>query len=320
MNYRTAGPTTIVLFGTILSTACAPDALGPNDFPAKLTQPAGNGNVWIGAGDIAACSRSGDDRTADLVESLLVANPTATVFTAGDNVYDNGTAQEYADCYDPTWGRFKDRTWATIGNHEYNLGNADPTFDYFGERVGPRGLGYYSLDQGNWHIVMLNSNTSHVPADAGSAQEQWLRADLAATTKPCVMAVFHHPRFFSCKASDPDCGSVSHRMKDIWDALYEYGAELIITGHKHHYERFAPQDPDGNPDPVSGIRQIIVGTGGTSVGLPGIFAPNSEVVNDATSQYGVIKLTLHDNSYDWEFVPIPGVTFTDSGSGTCTGA
>jgi hypothetical protein len=163
-------------------------------------EQSGGGQVLIGAGDIASCASTGDEETAALVDSLLVEHPDALVFTAGDNVYQNGTAQEYAECYEPGWGRFKDRTWATIGNHEYYLGNheyylgnADPTFDYFGGRVGPRNLGYYSLNVGNWHLVMLNSNSSFVPLDPGSPQDRWLRADLAATTKSCVMAVLPPP-------------------------------------------------------------------------------------------------------------------------------
>ncbi len=272
--------------------------------------------MLIGAGDIASCASTGDEETAALVDSLLVEHPDALVFTAGDNVYQNGTAQEYAECYEPGWGRFKDRTWATIGNHEYYLGNADPTFDYFGGRVGPRNLGYYSLNVGNWHLVMLNSNSSFVPLDPGSPQDRWLRADLAATTKSCVMAVFHHPRFHSCQ-SGLSCDFVSSKTKPFWDALYEYGTDVVINGHYHYYDRFAPQDPDGNPDPDSGIREFIVGTGGTSVSIHDVQAPNSEVRNDEQS-FGVIKLTLHDDdSYEWEFIPVPGYTFTDSGSGIC---
>ncbi len=278
-------------------------------------EQSGISQVLIGAGDIASCASTGDEATAALVDSLLGEHPDALVFTAGDNVYQDGTAEEYAQCYEPSWGRFKYRTWATIGNHEYYLGDAEPTFDYFGERVGPRGLGYYSLDVGNWHLVMLNSNGSFVPLGPGSLQDQWLRADLAATTKSCVMAVFHHPLFHSCQ-SGTGCDFVSSSAKPLWDALYEYGADVVVNGHYHHYERFALQDPDGNRDPASGIREFIVGTGGTSVYVDDIQAPNSEVLNDEPA-FGVIKLTLHENTYEWEFIPVSGYTFTDSGSGTC---
>lgn len=280
-----------------------------------------DGEVFIGAGDIAYCGGPGDDETAIIVDSLLQAYPEARVFTAGDNVYPNGTAQEYADCYQPTWGRFKDRTWATIGNHEYDLGNANPTFDYFGSRVGPRGLGYYSFDLGDWHVVMLNTNNDFVSAAAGSPQEQWLRADLAANTKSCIVAVFHHPLFSSCSASEAereDCTFVEDFVRPIWTDLYEFGAEVVVNGHRHWYERFAPLDPAGNRDPVGGIRQFIVGTGGRSAGTPSEIHPMSERQNENRNQFGVLKLILKESSYSWEFVPIRGRTFTDSGGGVCT--
>jgi hypothetical protein len=297
----------------VLATACDEQPV----FPVQSNVQANGGQVLIGAGDIADCTDSGDEQTADLVDSLLVEHPGALVFTAGDNSYEDGTAEEYARCYEPSWGRFKDRTWATTGNHDYDLGNADPTFDYFGERAGPRGLGYYSLDVGNWHLVMLNSNSGFVPLDEGSAQNRWLRQDLAANTNACVLAVFHHPRFNSCR-SGTGCNFVASRTKPLWEALYEYGADLIINGHLHHYERFSPQDPEGNPDPDSGIREFIVGTGGGSLFSPrDVQAPNSEALNDEAA-FGVIKLTLHDDaSYEWEFIPVPGSTYTDSGSGRC---
>ncbi|MGD8868680.1 MAG: PKD domain-containing protein, partial [Gemmatimonadales bacterium] len=308
----------VVVVGATLAlvVGCEPDPLGPVSDVEFAQTDGGAAQVFIGAGDMASCSNTHDEDTADLIDSVLAADPDALAFTAGDNVYEDGTAQEYAQCYEPSWGRFKDRTWATIGNHEYNLGNADPTFDYYGDRIGPRDKAYYSLDVGNWHVVMLNSNSTFVPLDAGSPQDQWLRADLAANTKACVLAVFHHPRFYS---SNTQGSFTSSRTKPFWDALYEYGADVIINGHQHHYERFAPQDPDGNLDPASGIREFIVGTGGRSVSTRQFQAPNSEIRNDE-SVYGVLKLTLLDYSYEWEFVPVPGYSFTDSGSGTCTGA
>jgi PKD repeat protein len=300
-----------------LSAACAPDSFGP-DATINLANAVAAPAVLIGAGDIASCERIDDELTADIVDSLLLVHPNATVFTAGDNVYPDGTPQEYTDCYEPSWGRFKDRTWATLGNHEYGLGNADASFDYFGARLGPRDLGYYSVDVGSWHLVMLNTGSrSNVPVDAGSAQEQWLRADLAATTQACVMAVIHDPRFYSCGSSG--CSHEKTWVKPFWDALYEFNADVVVSGDRHHYERFALQDPDGNLDPISGIRLFIVGTGGRSVGTPTEFPhPNVEVVNDESAN-GVMKFTLHDNSYDWEFVHEPGKSFTDSGTGTCVG-
>jgi PKD repeat protein len=285
--FRTLGASAIVVLGA----ACAWEPFGP-DATINLANVVAAPAVLIGAGDIAGCDKIGDEQTADLIDSLLVEHPDGTVFTAGDNVYPDGTAQDYADCYEPSWGRFKHRTWATLGNHDYGTGNADASFDYFGARVGPRDLGYYSVDVGGWHLVMLNTGRKRsVPVHAGSVQEQWLRADLAAANHACVMAVFHHPLGSSC--SSGYCASDA-----FWDALYEYAADVVVAGHVHHYERSDPMDPDGNLDPISGIRQFIVGTGGSK---------------------GVMKFTLHANSYDWEFVPVPGETLTDSGTGTCVG-
>lgn len=304
---------------TAVLTACGSEVVAPFEIPPPSLAVVPSEYVWIGAGDIADCGRTNDERVADVIGSLLLADPSAEVFTAGDNVYDNGTAQEYRDCYEPNWGRFKDRTWASLGNHEYNTGSADASFDYFTiggiERIGPRDKGYYSLDRGDWHIVMLNSNTSYVPMKSGSAQEQWLRADLAATDKSCIMAVFHHPRFYSC--SSGTC-SPSSGMATAWDVLYEFGADVIINGHRHHYERFAPQDPAGNPDP-DGIREFVVGTGGVGVSSPPVPAANSEIIAPAGS-FGVIRFTLRPGAYDWDFVGIPGVSFTDSGTASCGGS
>ncbi len=305
--------------GAAVLAACGSEVVAPFEIPPPSLGVVPSEYVWIGAGDIADCSKTSDEKVADLIGSLLAGDPAAEVFTAGDNVYDNGTAQEYRDCYGPNWGQFKDRTWASLGNHEYNTGTADPSFDYFTiggvERIGPRGKGYYSLDRGDWHIVMLNSNTSYVPMKAGSAQEQWLRADLAATDKSCIMAVFHHPRFYSCSSGtcSPSSSSIG-----VWDALYDFGADVIINGHRHHYERFAPQDPAGNPDP-DGIREFVVGTGGVGVSSPPVAAANSEVIAPQNS-FGVLRLTLRSGAYDWDFVGIPGVSFTDSGTGTCNGS
>jgi len=303
---------------TAALAACGSDVVAPFEIPPPSLDVVPTEYVWIGAGDIAGCTTSNDEKVASLVQSMLDDDPSAEVFTAGDNVYEDGTAQEYRDCYGPSWGQFKDRTWASLGNHEYNTGTADPSFDYFTiggvERAGPRDKGYYSLDRGDWHIVILNSNTSYTPIKSGSAQEQWLRADLAATDKSCIMAVFHHPTFFSCSSSPCTANS---KMSTAWDVLYEFGADLVINGHKHHYERFAPQDPSGNADP-DGIREFVVGTGGIGVGSPSIRVANSEVVAPSGS-YGVIRFTLRPGAYDWEFVGIPGVSFTDSGTGSCGG-
>lgn len=267
--------------------------------------PSGNSVVLVGAGDIASCSSTGDEATAALLDNIA-----GTVFLLGDNVYDNGTATEYRDCYDPSWGRHRARTRPTPGNHEYNTLNATGYYGYFGSAAGDPAKGYYSYEAGDWHVVVLNSNCGTVSCAAGSAQEQWLRADLAASTKSCTLAYWHHPRFNS---------GIEHgnntNVTPLWNALYENNADVVLNGHEHTYERFAPQTPNGVADAVRGIRQFVVGTGGRSHYGFGTIQPNSQVRNGST--YGVLKLTLDGAGYDWQFVPVQGATFTDSGRGTC---
>ena len=264
--------------------------------------------ILVGAGDIANCSSSGDEATANLLAGI-----SGTVFTLGDNAYPNGSSSDYANCYDLSWGRAKPRTKPAPGNHEYQTANAAGYFAYFGSAAGDPTRGYYSYDLGAWHIIVLNSNSScsTISCAAGSAQEQWLRADLAANTKACTLAYWHHPRFNS-GASHGNNTAVG----PFWDALYLYRAEIILNGHEHVYERFAPQAPNAAADPVNGIRQFTVGTGG--VGLYSFKStpePNSEVRN--STAMGVLKLTLKSNGYDWQFIPVAGSSFSDSGSGTC---
>ena len=264
--------------------------------------------VLVGAGDIASCNSTGDEATAKLLDSIP-----GTIFLAGDDAYDSGTAEEFADCYTSSWGRFKDRTRPAVGNHEYITHKAQPYFDYFGNAAGDRSKGYYSYDLGKWHIVVINSNCSQVGGcAAGSPQEQWLRDDLRAHPADCTLAYWHHPRFSSGEHGN------TVAMQPIWQALYDSGAELVINGHDHDYERFAPQDPTGVADPARGIREFVVGTGGKNYYPLSAPVANSEVRNAFT--FGVIKLTLHPTSYDWEFIPEAGKTFSDAGHGVCHSA
>jgi hypothetical protein len=294
-----AGATTI--------SATTGGTTGTASITVTTTPPPSGDPVLVGAGDIASCSSSGDEATANLLDGIA-----GTVFLLGDNVYDSGTATEYANCYDPTWGRHKARTKPSPGNHEYNTLNATGYYGYFGSAAGDPTKGYYSYDLGNWHIIVLNSNSSctTISCALGSAQDTWLRADLAANTKTCTLAYWHHPRFNS-GASHGNNTAVAN----FWNALYQYGADVILNGHEHVYERFAPQKPDASADPVNGIRQFTVGTGGRSHYTFGTSQPNSEVRDGNT--YGVLKLTLHATSYDWQFVPVAGASFTDSGTGNC---
>ncbi len=262
--------------------------------------------VLIGAGDIADCS---DLAGAEATAKLLEANP-GTVMALGDMAYPNGTAEDFK-CYHKTWGRVKDRTRPAVGNHEFHSSGATHYFQYFGGAAGDPKTGYYSYDLGSWHIVVLNSECAEVGGcGAGSPEEKWLRADLAAHPAGCMLAYFHKPRFSSGlnHGNDPEIGA-------FWQALYDYNAELILNGHDHDYERFAPQDPNGNPDPKRGIREFVVGTGGKNHREFGIRKSNSEVRNNDT--FGVLKLTLKATGYDWKFIPEAGKRFTDSGSGNC---
>ncbi|HYH48284.1 MAG TPA: metallophosphoesterase, partial [Acidimicrobiia bacterium] len=260
--------------------------------------------VLIGAGDIAYCGNSNDTKTAALVKASG-----GIPFTLGDNAYGAGTASQFANCYDETWGEFAAETRPVVGDNEYDTSDARPYYEYFGASAGNPGEGWYSYNVGTWHVVVLNSNCGEVGGcDRGSPQETWLRADLAAAGTRCVAAMWHDPRYSSVYSS-------SSKTKAFWQALQEYGADVVLSGHHHAYERFARQDAEGRLDP-SGMRQFIVGTGGRS--LASSFRsvqPNSEVRNNRT--YGVVKLTLRADGYDFEFVPVAGSSFRDSGSDSC---
>jgi len=264
--------------------------------------------VLVGAGDIASCDDiAGAEATAKLIEKIP-----GTVIAVGDLAYPDGSDEQFANCYAPTWGRFKDRTRPTPGNHEYQSDGASGYVRYFGAAAGDSKKAYYSYDLGQWHIISLNSECTQVGGcDILSEQGKWLQHDLATHPAACTLAYFHKPLFSSGLAHGNDL-----ELKPLWDILYHAGADVIINGHDHDYERFAPQDPDGKADPHHGIREFVVGTGGkNSHRLFGATRPNSE--ERQAYAFGVLKLTLHAKSYDWEFVPQAGRLFTDSGSGKC---
>jgi len=230
-----------------------------------------------------------------------------TVFTTGDNVYDNGTASEFQDCYGPSWGRHKARTQPTPGNHDWNTANAQGYRDYFGFNNTTT---YYSYNLGSWHVVVLDSDCSQVGGCAsGSPQYTWLMNDLTAHAPACTVAMWHHPRFSSGEHGN----YVS--MQPIWQLLYDRNADLILNGHDHTYERFAPQTPTGAPDTARGMREFVVGTGGKNHYSFTVVQPNSEVRNNDT--FGVLKLTLRSGAYDWQFVHVVGGSFSDAGTDSC---
>jgi len=258
----------------------------------------------LAAGDIAHCGIGGDEDTA----ALLGLEPDASVLTLGDNVYGSGTHQEFADCFHPSWGQYRDRMFPAPGNHDYGTANAAGYFDYFGAAAGDPDKGYYSFDVGDWHLVSLNSNCSDIGGcDIGSPQHDWLVEDLAAHPALCTLAYMHHPRFSSGSHGDDD------DVQDLWATLADGGAELMLAGHDHDYERFAPMNANGEAD-AEGMRMFVVGTGGTGFRSMGS-SPNTQASNDDT--HGVLGLDLNDGSYDWEFLPVEGKTYTDSGSTGC---
>lgn len=288
---------------------------------------AAGGDIACGTGHGTAAGHCQEMKTSDL---LLQMNP-SVVLPLGDTQYEHGAYNDYFNGtpglpetgYDPTWGRLKSVTRPAIGNHEYLTPGAAGYFDYFNGVgnfsgiAGDRDKGYYSFDVGSWHLIALNSYCSGAGGcQVGSPQELWLRQDLAANPRSCTLAYMHHPRW----SSDPKGGDFANRpaVQPFFQALYDYGVELLLTGHSHFYERFAPQTPSQVLDPARGLRQIIVGTGGRSIYAPDtVLQPNSERQNGGS--YGVLKLTLHPKSYDWEFVPIAGQTFRDSDSSACHG-
>lgn len=273
---------------------------------------ASEGYTVLAAGDIADCRRvaprhSRAAATADLVERVLQRNPRAAVLLLGDNVYDNGTAREYAECYHPTWGRFRDRTWPTPGNHEYQTPGATGYFGYFGAAAGP---GYYAFNLGRWRLISLDSNLSGA---AKARQLAWLERELVDNPSHCTLAYWHHPLYSS--GGHPR----NTLMRAEWQRLHEAGAELVLSGHDHEYERFAAQDAFGRLD-RRGMRQFVVGTGGAYTTPFLLIEPHSEV-RDA-NRTGVLKIDLRADGYAWQFLEasydgFPNGQAPDRGEGRC---
>ena len=301
--------------------------------PPAGAQTGADDPVLAAAGDIACDPAdpyfNGLDGTAShcvmrFTSQAISSDPPDAVLALGDLQYDCAGYQAYLQSYDLTWGAFKAITHPGPGNQEYDTAEGtdcstmhDGYFRYWGSgattsAADPLGnhSGYYSIDVGQWHIISLNSNCGDVPCTAGSPQERWLAADLAAHPAMCTLAFWHHPHFGPTSAYD-SAGTAA-----FWKDLYAAGADVVLNGHAHLYERFAPQTPSRQPDPVNGVREFIVGTGGERLSpIASSSAPQSVVLDNHT--FGVLRMTLHPSSYDWEFVPVRGGTFTDSGSGDC---
>jgi acid phosphatase type 7 len=284
--------------------AAAPVIAAAGDIACSPSDPGYNG----GAGTADRCRQRA---TSD----LLVNAGLAAVLPLGDIQYESATLSNINTVYHPTWGRVKSISRPVLGNHE---GNGNGYFDYFNGSgaadgpAGPRGKGWYSFNVGDWHLIALNSNCSPADCAAGSEQERWLRADLAAHPSGCTLAYWHHPRYSSGHDGN------TTRTQPLWEALSDAGVELLLSGHSHNYERIAPLDRNGTLDWARGIRQFVVGTGGAffTGGLSSRI-PHSQVAQNTT--FGVLKLTLHPSSYEWQFVPEAGRTYTDQGSTACHG-
>ena len=291
----------VVLFAAVTLISCFKKPIAHANAAAKNETV-----VLVGAGDIADCrDLSGAEATAKLLDQIP-----GTVMAVGDLAYPDGTKENF-QCYDQTWGRQKARTRPAPGNHEFHSSAATPYFDYFGSVAGAPGDGFYSYELGAWHIVVLNSECGDVGGcGSGSREEKWLRADLAAHPSYCTLAYWHKPLFSSGGAHGNDL-----EVTPLWQALYEAGADVVIGGHDHNYERFAPQNPQGEPDSARGIREFVVGTGGKNLRPFGSTKANSEVRNNEA--FGVLKLTLGARGYDWQFISQAGKPFTDTGTAAC---
>lgn len=327
---RTRGLVLAGLLVIALGALFAGSMVGTDEQPAPASAQTTEPVVAMAAGDIACGADSFFEKCLQRETSdLLVGESPDVVLPLGDLQYECGEASDFTTYYDPTWGRVKSRTRPVIGNHEYHT-STDPAhpcygnppggkayFDYFGAAAGAEGKGYYSYDIRGVHFIALNSMCDKVGGcGAGSPQEQWLRADLAANSSTCTVAYWHHPMFTSSIKKENDL-----RFQPFWQVLYDAGADIVLNAHAHNYERFAPQNPTGGADANYGLRQWTVGTGGKNyTGLDATLQPNSEAVNSGT--FGVLRLAIHSDRYEWKFVPAAGSTtgFADSGSTPCHGA
>ncbi|MBK7860934.1 MAG: metallophosphoesterase [Archangiaceae bacterium] len=288
----------------LLVTACKREVTAvllppPKDLSPVVDVDAGEVTI-AAAGDISDSELGGQVQTA----ALIADGGYDAVLLLGDDQYPAGSLSDYQRYFEPTWGRFFEKLHPAPGNHEYLLSNARGYFDYFGPRAGERGKGWYSFDLGAWHLIALNTSNGcrAVGCGADSEQVKWLREDLAQHRNRCVLAYWHHPRF---------CSGIAHGDFEgadvIWRTLQQYGADVVLNGHEHLYERF---------EPILGLREFVVGTGGVShYSVKPLKSTHSQLVN--TDSFGVLSMTLKPGGYDWRFVPVPGSTFTDTGSDTC---
>lgn len=304
-----------LLLTLMLTPFCATASANENHIPPKkplkktVAKPA---SITVyAAGDIADCIKkpaaaSMAAQTSRLIIAGLENDKSARVITLGDNTYPVGKPEEFENCYEPTWGRFKERTLPSPGNHDYAQPLAAPYYNYFGELAGPERRGYYSTQLGHWQIISLNSNL-----DPQQMQKQldWLKDELSKNSQQCRLAFWHHPAFSSGGHGNND------KMRPVWKLLAEAKTDIVLAGHDHDYERFVPLNANGEQDDQHGIRSFVVGTGGAK--LTPMFLPKSITEIRDNSTNGVLKLSLHEKSYEWEFLPVPGKNFSDKGKADC---
>jgi hypothetical protein len=307
MSYSAAArPLSFVFLLTSLFWIDANSAQLASREPAKIKP-----QLILAAGDIADCRRlsaelTKSEKTAELIETELARDSKALVITLGDNTYPSGKPSEFEDCYDKTWGRFKQRTLPSPGNHDYGVPLAHGYYNYFDELAGPLRRGYYKKLLGNWLILSLNSNI-HGP----EMQEQmtWLQKELQENKSPCTLAFWHHPVFSSGGHGN------NAVMEEAWKLLSQAKADIVLASHDHNYERFSALDANGYRDDKNGIRSFVVGTGGAKL-TPMFFPKFTTEIRD-NDTHGVLKLLLYANSYEWEFIPIAGQSFKDHGQANC---
>jgi hypothetical protein len=298
MRLKSSGLLAFSAFTIAAAFACVdqPDtAMQPTEVVADAGAPA----ILLAAGDIAGCH----DRFKDEVTAELLADLPGTIAALGDVVYEDGTRSQFRNCYDPSWGRVRSRTRPSPGNHEYRTDQAGPYYEYFGSLAGPSGKGYYTYKLGTWRVYSLNSERN-IPE-----QTSWLTSHLAANPSKCILAYWHKPLYTSGQVPPTPA------VRPLFDALYKAGAEVVLNGHQHNYERFAPQDADSN-FVARGTREFVVGTGGAQLEDFITVAKNSKL--RYVAGHGVLRMSLGAGKYSWRFLPVPGAPPADTGYANCT--
>lgn len=303
--------TTLAIGGVTLAlSGCLTDK-ARQELAERVALSTESGVRVYAAGDIADCKHylpedSAAAHTAELIATRLATDKDAVVLALGDLTYPVGLPIEFTNCYEPTWGRFKARTYPAPGNHDYYTPQAIGYYGYFGDAAGPDRRGYYSFTLGSWHVISLNS---YLKPEEHRKQMAWLKQDLAQHPAHCTLAYWHHPKFSSGGHGN------NAQMDEAWKMLQEANADLVLSAHDHDYERFAPQDSEGQRDDARGMREFVVGTGGAHLTPFRFRKSNSEASDNST--YGVLKLTLKSRGYEWEFLPVEAGGFSDHGSALC---